>query len=430
METALAWLAGWLAAGAAAGIVDRPAQYGAHRHLHCHAVAVAVAVAAAVLVCLMRSRLPGAAATDADTDDDGQPDDGSEALDGGEGGRRKVNVDITMLIKRKYAQSDTRSFILLLVAGFLAPLLLGVFWTLGATGHLLDAWKYGQKVAGLLPPPPDASEEDVEHLWDALEDTHLAASFRFASERQIVAADMALWRRGRELRAKTACKIGLDVGHAAVAMALATGETSLVLLDVGSTAAAGDGVSSGGSSDHRLPLHVLQIEQKFLRTHLGPTSGDRLRIARGRTTNEAVAAYHKARALSAFSWQRLPSLSCDILQISGGERTTREYSMDLATMHGLHKPPRGQAATPRQHYVMIVFDDSCQEEGCSPAEQAWGKALTLGLVTADPEGCSSEAHDRREVHVHKGANGERTHSKRIEGARRRGWCTGWLSYES
>ena len=360
-------------------------------------------------------------------------EDDRSALDGGEAGR-KTAVDVTTLIKRKYAQSDTRSFILLLVAGFLVPLCIGVFWTLGATGHLKDAARYLRKQAGLIPPPPDPTKQDLERLWAALEDTHLAASFRFASERQVKEADEQLWQRARQARAKTACKIGLDVGHAAVSMAMATGETSLVLLDVGSMHAADaeeDGSSEAAIDDHRLPLHVLQIEEKFLRTHFGPTNGDRFAVARGRTTNEAVAQYDRQRAAHLFPWQRAAPLSCDIVQISGGNgRTSREISMDLATMHGLHKPPRGQAATARRHSVMVQFDGSCEDDGCSPAEIAWAKALKLGLIAAEqPGGCSAEVHIRHEIHVHKDARGARTHSKTVDGTRRRGWCIGWFSYE-
>jgi hypothetical protein len=289
-----------------------------------------------------------------------------------------------------------------------------------------------KKQAGLLPPPPDPTLQDVERLWAALEDTHLAASFRFASERQILAADEELWTRAHQIRAKTACKIGLDVGHSAVAMAMATGETSLVLLDVGSTHATDteEDESEVEGDHHRLPLHVLQLEQKFLRTHFGPTNGNRFAVAHGSTTNEAVAQYDKQRASSLFPWQRAPSLSCDIVQISGGKgRTTREISMDLATMYGLHKPSRGQAAPPRRHSVMVQFDDSCQDDGCSPAEIAWGKALRLGLITADQPGCNAEVHTRHEIHVHKDLAGARTHSRTVDGTRRRGWCIGWFSYE-
>ena len=369
------------------------------------------------------------AAASAKSDGVSRPGNDRSTLDDGEAGR-KAAVDVTTLIKRKYAQSDTRSFILMLVAGFLVPLCIGVFWTLGATGHLKDAVRYVRKQAGLIPPPPDPTEQDLERLWAALEDTHLAASFRFASERQVKEADLTLWQRARQTRAKTACKIGLDVGHAAVAMAMATGETSLVLLDVGSMHAAdAEDASEATIDDHRLPLHVLQIEQKFLRTHFGPTNGDRFVISRGRTTNEAVAQHDRQRAAHLFPWQRAAPLSCDIVQISG-RRTSREISMDLATMHGLHKPPRGQAATARKHSVMVQFDDSCEDDGCSPAEIAWAKALQLGLIVAEqPGGCSAEVHTRHEIHVHKDARGARTHSKTVDGTRRRGWCIGWFSYE-
>lgn len=123
----------------------------------------------------MRARLPGAAAGDGGdagrlSDSDAREDDDAE------GGRQRGGVDVFQLIKEHYAASDTRSFILLLVSGFLVPLCLGVFWTLGATGHLGAALCYFQGQAGMLTPPPDPTLADVQRYWEGLDSMQVHTS--------------------------------------------------------------------------------------------------------------------------------------------------------------------------------------------------------------------------------------------------------------
>lgn len=120
-----------------------------------------------------------------------------------------------------------------------------------------EGWlSYAQREAEAMmnPPPPPPALEDVQRLWDTLDATMRSAGYRYSAHRRYAEAERELWQLATRLQVQTACKVGMDLGHSAVGMIMATATTKLILFDTGRLSE---------DDGHQLPLHVRVVASRL-----------------------------------------------------------------------------------------------------------------------------------------------------------------------
>jgi len=277
------------------------------------------------------------------------------------GGRKKL--DVIRLIKVHYAKSQTSITIVLLVMSFLLPMILGggyALWHQGYAQLALRQWRNMQAPIRFF------EYAEVEHMYETLDAVHRAAGYFASAERRYPEREEALWAVAKEEShtGNSMCKVGLDVGHSSIALAMANSKMHLVTFEVGGLAK---------DDGHQLPAIFLKREEKFLRNHFDPQY---ISIARGSTLSVAIKHYQSTR--SVFS----APLACGVVLFTG-DREFSAFAEDLSSARTIAARTQvGPSGITKAAVAVIHFEGSCLEKGnCTEqtrAEQAWERAVAAG----------------------------------------------------
>ena len=106
---------------------------------------------------------------------------------------------------------------------------------------------------------------------------------------------------------------------------------------------------------------------------------------------------------------------CDLI-LFASDRTFQDFSADLSDARTMGT---------KDTLVFMHFDHSCTEPSCTPAEQAWQRAIKMGQLRPVNHGCTADSeHERNEIHRWTHETTGLTRSRKVQGRRRRGWCIG------